>query len=59
MAIFLVVYGQLFPIHSFPSLLVAIIIGAIIYFVVVLKIDASIRTEVKGLLDTMGLPFIS
>jgi hypothetical protein len=58
MAIFLGVYMYAFPIQSFVSLGLAIGIGAIIYFVVVLKIDRSIRSDLKILMNTMHLPFI-
>jgi O-antigen/teichoic acid export membrane protein len=58
MAIFLGVYTYAFPIQSFFSLVLAIGIGATIYFVVVLKIDLSIRSDLKILMDTMHLPFI-
>jgi O-antigen/teichoic acid export membrane protein len=58
MAVFLLVYTYAFPVQSFISLGMAVGIGAIIYFAMVLKIDRSIRSDLKVLLDTMRLPFI-
>lgn len=58
MAAFLVVYIYVFPIQSFVGLGLAIGLGAIIYFVVVLKTDPSIRSDLKAMLVTMRLPFI-
>jgi O-antigen/teichoic acid export membrane protein len=58
MTVFLVIYTYLFPIQSFVGLGLAIGIGAILYFMLVLKIDRSIRSDLKILLDTMNLPFL-
>ena len=59
MTAFLVISTYLFPIQSFVGLGLAIGIGAILYFVLVLKIDRSIRSDLKILLDTMNLPFLA
>jgi len=58
MSVFLVVYTYAFPIRSFIGLGLVICIGAIIYLMVILKIDHSIRSDLKVLLDTMHLPFL-
>ena len=58
MAVFLAIYTYAFPIQSFIGLGLAIGLGAILYFVIVLKIDRSIRSDLKVLLDTMHLPFL-
>jgi O-antigen/teichoic acid export membrane protein len=59
MTVFLAAYTYLFPITSFIELGVAIGFGALLYFTFVLKIDRSIRNDLKVLLDTMSLPFLS
>jgi hypothetical protein len=59
MTAFLVISTYLFPIQSFVGLGLAIGIGAILYFVLVLRIDRSIRSDLKILLDTMNLPFLA
>lgn len=59
MAVFLVLYMYVFPIRSFVGLGLAIGIGAVLYFAIVLKIDRSIRSDLKVLLDTMNLPFFA
>jgi O-antigen/teichoic acid export membrane protein len=58
MTVFLVVYTYVFPIRSFIGLGLAVGIGAILYFIVVLNIDGSIQNDLKVLLDTMNLPFL-
>lgn len=58
MTAFIVIYTYVFPIQSFIGLGLAIGIGAILYFVIILKIDRSIRSDLKILLDTMNLPFL-
>jgi O-antigen/teichoic acid export membrane protein len=58
MTVFLLIYTYVFPIRSFVSLGLAVGMGAIIYFVVVLRIDRRIRSDLKVLLDTMSLPFL-
>jgi O-antigen/teichoic acid export membrane protein len=59
MTVFIVLFTYFFPIRSFIGLGLAIGIGAILYFVLVLKIDRSIRNDLKVLLDTMDLPFLA
>jgi hypothetical protein len=59
MTVFIVLFTYFFPIRSFIGLGLAIGIGALLYFVLVLKIDRSIRNDLKVLLDTMNLPFLS
>jgi O-antigen/teichoic acid export membrane protein len=58
MSVFLVVFTYLFPIRDFIDLGLTVGIGAILYFGIVLKIDCSIRNDLKVLLDTMNLPFL-
>jgi O-antigen/teichoic acid export membrane protein len=59
MIVFIVLFTYFFPIRSFIGLGLAIGIGAVLYFVLVLKIDRSIRNDLKVLLDTMDLPFLA
>ena len=59
MSVFLMVYTYVFPIQSFVELGLAISIGAMLYFAVALYTDSSIRNDLKALLDTMNLPFLS
>ncbi len=59
MTVFIVLFTYFFPIRSFIGLGLSIGIGALLYFVLVLKIDRSIRNDLKVLLDTMDLPFLS
>jgi O-antigen/teichoic acid export membrane protein len=58
MAVFLMGYIYIFPIQSFVGLGLAIGIGAILYFLVILKIDRSIWSDLKVLLETMNLPLL-
>jgi O-antigen/teichoic acid export membrane protein len=58
MGIFLLLFIAVFPILSFVGLGLAVGISAIIYFALVLKIDRSIRNDLKVLLDTMDVPFL-
>jgi O-antigen/teichoic acid export membrane protein len=59
MTVFLLIYAYVFPIRSFVGLGLAIGIGAILYFVIIVKIDRSIRSDLKIFLDTMNLPFLA
>ena len=59
MSVFLMVYTYVFPIQSFVELGLAISVGAMLYFAVALYTDSSIRNDLKALLDTMNLPFLS
>ena len=59
MSVFLMVYTYVFPIQSFVELGLAISFGAMLYFAVALYTDSSIRNDLKALLDTMNLPFLS
>jgi O-antigen/teichoic acid export membrane protein len=59
MAAFLVIYTYIFPIQSFIGLALAIGIGAVLYFMILFRIDRSIRSDLKELLDAMNLPLLS
>jgi O-antigen/teichoic acid export membrane protein len=59
MALFLLFVTYVYPIRSFVDLGLVIGMGAVIYFVLVLKIDRSIRNDLKVLLDTMNIPFLA
>jgi O-antigen/teichoic acid export membrane protein len=54
----LAVFTYLFPVDSFLMLAVAVGAGGLVYSAVVLRIDRSIRNDLKILLDTMNLPFL-
>jgi O-antigen/teichoic acid export membrane protein len=56
MSIFVSMYTYVFPIGDFVSLVLAVIMGAIIYSVTVLWIDRTIRNDLKTLLQTMNFP---
>lgn len=58
MSVFLLAYIHMLPIRDFLGLGIIVTLGAIIYFCAVLATDRKIRTDLKGLLDTMRLPVI-
>jgi len=58
MSAFVIGYMYVISIRDFISLGLSIGIGAIIYFLVLLLIDKTIRSELKELLDTMNIPLI-
>lgn len=58
MSIFIIGYLMVFPLRNIFDLILSIGISSIIYFVVVLGIDRTIRNDLKILLDTMNFPLI-
>lgn len=54
----LLVYLAIFPIREFIGLVLAVAIGAAVYFAAVLALDDRIRNDLKGLLETMSFPII-
>jgi O-antigen/teichoic acid export membrane protein len=55
---FLLLYLYVLPVQDFVSLGLVVTLGAIIYFCIVLRIDRTIRSDLKELLKTMHLPGI-
>lgn len=49
-------YTYLFGVGSVWSLIAAILIGAAVYFAVLLRLDEPIRTEIVGLMVSMDVP---
>jgi len=58
MAFFVAAYMIMFGVNSVISLCIVIVLGALIYFTVLLKIDQNIKREVRNLMITLEVPYI-
>jgi len=57
MALFVFIYIQFVPLDNIIVTLIPVVIGAIIYFPLLLKLDRGIRDEIAGMVTTFGLPW--
>jgi len=57
MALFVFVYIRFVPLDNVFITLIPVIIGALIYVFVLLKLDRGIRDEIAGMVTTFGLPW--
>jgi O-antigen/teichoic acid export membrane protein len=59
MSVVVLVYYYYLGIENFLSLCAIILIGAVIYFIILFTLDKNLTKEIKNLLNSMQLPFIS
>jgi O-antigen/teichoic acid export membrane protein len=59
MSVVVLVYYYYLGIENFLSLCAIILIGAVIYFIILFTLDKDLTEEIKNLLNSMQLPFIS
>ena len=57
MALFVFIYIQFVPLDNVLVTLIPVIVGALIYILVLLKLDHGIRDEIAGMITTFGLPW--
>jgi len=57
MALFVFIYIQCVPLDNVVVTLIPVVIGALIYFPLLLKLDRGIRDEIAGMVTTFGLPW--
>ncbi|MEA5037131.1 MAG: flippase [Methanocorpusculum sp.] len=57
MALFVFVYIRFVPLDNVFVTLIPVIIGALIYIFLLLKLDHGIRDEIAGMVTTFGLPW--
>ncbi|MCZ0860810.1 flippase [Methanocorpusculum sp. MG] len=57
MAAFIFIYKQLIPLTNVFLVLIPVAVGAVIYFVVLFKLDKGIHDEIAGLAKQFGLPW--
>ena len=57
MALFVFIYMQFVPLDNVIVTMIPVIIGALIYFFVLLKLDSGIHDEIAGMITTFGLPW--
>ena len=57
MALFVFIYMQFVSLDNVFVTMIPVIIGALIYFFVLLKLDSGIHNEISGMITTFGLPW--
>ena len=57
MGLFVFIYKQFIPLDNVILTLIPVVIGAVIYFFLLFKIDRGIRDEIAGMVATLGLPW--
>ena len=57
MALFVFIYMQFVPLDNVFVTMIPVIIGAVIYFFTLLKLDSGIHDEIAGMITTFGLPW--
>ena len=57
MGLFVFIYKQFVPLDNVILTLIPVVIGAVIYFFLLFKIDRGIRDEIAGMVTTFGLPW--
>lgn len=57
MALFVFIYIQFVSLDNVVVTMIPVIIGALIYFFVLLKLDSGIHDEIAGMITTFGLPW--
>ena len=57
MGLFVFVYKLFIPLDNVILTLIPVCIGAVIYFLLLFKIDHGIRDEIAGMVTTLGLPW--
>ena len=57
MGLFVFIYKQFVPLDNVILTLIPVVIGAVIYFLLLFKIDRGIRDEIAGMVATLGLPW--
>lgn len=57
MALFVFIYMQFVPLDNVVVTMIPVVIGALIYFFTLLKLDSGIHDEIAGMITTFGLPW--
>ncbi len=57
MALFVFIYMQFVPLENVVVTMIPVIISALIYSLLLLKLDHGIRDEIAGMVTTFGLPW--
>ncbi|MDV0443847.1 flippase [Methanorbis rubei] len=57
MAAFIFIYKEFVPLTNVCNVLIPVAVGAVIYFVVLFKLDKGIHDEISGLVKQFGLPW--
>ncbi len=57
MGLFVFIYKLFVPLDNVILTLIPVCIGAVIYFLLLFKIDRGIRDEITGMVTTLGLPW--
>lgn len=57
MGLFVFIYKLFIPLDNVILTLIPVVVGAVLYFFLLFKIDRGIRDEIAGMVTTLGLPW--